>query len=60
MENAIIDPNYEFEAPHFVNFSSVDDDEDAYADAWFGKVEIIFTRNKTTFYFENAERFSLF
>ena len=35
MEEPIIDPNYEFEAPQFVNFSSVLDDEDDYADAWF-------------------------
>ena len=43
MEEPIIDPNYEFEAPQFVNFSSVLDDEDDYADAWFGKFEINLT-----------------
>ena len=40
MEEPIIDPTYEFEAPQFVNFTDVLDEDDDYADAWFGKLEI--------------------
>ena len=46
MEESIIDPKYEFEAPQFVNFRNIDlnnpDEEDLYADTWFGKTEILF------------------
>ena len=37
-----IDPTYEFiEAPRFMNFLDVLDDQDAQADSWFGKFEIL-------------------
>jgi hypothetical protein len=46
MEDPIIDPNYEFEAPQFVNFSDVLDAEDDHADAWFGKFKILYVTEK--------------
>ncbi len=41
MEEPIIDPNYEFEAPHFVDLCNVLHDEDAHADSWFGKPQTL-------------------
>ena len=41
MEEPIVDPALEFEAPQFVDFNEVNDDEEAYADLWFGKLEIL-------------------
>ena len=42
MEEPTIDPKYEFEAPQFVNLGNIHDEEDLYADTWFGKLKIVF------------------